>query len=812
MPPTDLPIHFFTIVLNGEPFIRYHLNVFKQLPFRWHWHIVEGVADLRHDTAWSVQLGGHITDEIHHQGRSRDGTSEYLDELVAQHSDQITLYRQPEGKFWDGKRDMVNAPLVNITEDCLLWQVDVDELWTVEQIVAAHQMFASQPDKTAAFYWCWYFVGKDLVISTRNGYAQNPEQDWLRTWRYHPGCVWAAHEPPQLVEPLPDGQWRDVARVNPFRHDDTEAHGLVFQHFAYVLPEQLHFKESYYGYAGALSQWQTLQKEAYFPVRLRRYFSWVGDLTMVDRAEALGVVPIAHPSNTGAWQFRSPAEMQAIATTSTPFMPLVAVDGVFFQLHKTGIARVWRSLFEEWVLNGFAKHLIVLDRAGTAPEIPGINYYPVQPYNAKDVEGDREMLQRVCDQLGVQIFISTYFTTPISTPSVVLVYDMIPEVMGEGQTHPIVQAKQRAIAHATQHLAISQNTADDVERFSPQALATSVEVAYCGASAIFSPVGEEAIAQFRRKYGINKPYFVVIGADNPSSYKNNQLFFKAFATLASKTGFDLVCTAFEPSLPEEWRTGIAGVTVHLLRLTDVELAMAYSGAIALVYPSKYEGFGMPILEAMACGCPVITCPNSSIPEVAGEAALYVDDNDVEALAEALCDVQKPTIRYALVEAGLQRSRQFSWATMATTIQSVLVEATLADVPLRTHNILILVDWQQSENWLYQQLGEAIAVLLTHPHQADLMFLIDISALPAIIDIDLLLADLVVAIVMEHDLDIEEPGIAPLPILALPQWQMLAPQLQGYIQLGKPTEGAIAQLSQHSIPAMPLSALSSLRQL
>ena len=122
----NLPIHFFTIVLNGEPFIRYHIDIFKQIPFKWHWHIIEGVADLKHDTGWSLRLGGKITDEIHKQGRSKDGTSEYLDQLAAKYPENITIYRKPKGEFWDGKREMVNAPLANIKEECLLWQLDVD--------------------------------------------------------------------------------------------------------------------------------------------------------------------------------------------------------------------------------------------------------------------------------------------------------------------------------------------------------------------------------------------------------------------------------------------------------------------------------------------------------------------------------------------------------------------------------------------------------------------------------------------------------------------------------------------------------------
>ncbi|MBL0320626.1 MAG: class I SAM-dependent methyltransferase, partial [Alphaproteobacteria bacterium] len=158
--PPELPIHFFTIVLNGMPFIKYHFDILQQLPFKWHWHIVEGVADLVHDTAWSKQLGGQISNEFHHLGLSIDGTTDYLDRLKQRFPDQITVYRKPKGSYWDGKLEMVNAPLSSIKEECLLWQIDVDEYWTVEQIETARRMFSRQPEKTAAYYWCHFFVGK----------------------------------------------------------------------------------------------------------------------------------------------------------------------------------------------------------------------------------------------------------------------------------------------------------------------------------------------------------------------------------------------------------------------------------------------------------------------------------------------------------------------------------------------------------------------------------------------------------------------------------------------------------------------------
>lgn len=646
-----LPIHLFTIVLNGQPFIKYHINIFKQLPFKWHWHIVEGVAELKNDTAWSVELGGHISDEFHDNGCSHDGTTEYLDELARLYPHNVTIYRKPEGVFWDGKREMVNAPLANIQEECLLWQVDVDELWTVEQLCTARQMFINNPNKTAAFYWCWYFVGENLVISTRNCYAQNPQQDWLRTWRFKPGAFWAAHEPPILVEPLPDGKFQNVAGINSFLHEETEHLGLVFQHFAYVTKENLLFKEQYYGYKNAVSQWLDLQKATKFPVLLRQYFSWVQDNTRVDTANACGIIPFAQKEVDGTgWRFLQQEELQKQIREIKKISPIIIVDGIFFQFYKTGIARVWKSLLSEWAENGFAKHIIVVDRAGTAPIIDGVRYVQVQSYDYSQSDFDRAMLQQLCDRFGADLFISTYYTTPISTPSSFMAYDMIPEILEWDLNNPMWRDKHHAIKHASTYMAISENTARDLVRFFPQIPLKSVNVTLCGVTSDFSPASQEEVNGFRTKYGIDKPYFMIVSI---GGYKNTILFLEAFAKLYSKQGFDIVCTGGGGLLDEQLRGYTSGSTVHMLQLSDEELKIAYSGAVALVYPSKYEGFGLPVLEAMACGCPIITCPNASIPEVAGKAALYVQDDDVDGMVNALCEVQKPSVRNSLITAGLE---------------------------------------------------------------------------------------------------------------------------------------------------------------
>jgi len=351
----------------------------------------------------------------------------------------------------------------------------------------------------------------------------------------------------------------------------------------------------------------------------------------------------------------------------------ILVDGVFFQMYRTGIARVWRSLLEEWAENGFAKHIIVLDRVGTSPKVPGIRYCTVPAYDYSKTDADREMLQQVCDETGADLFISTYYTTPLSTPSVFMAYDMIPEVVGANLNEPMWKEKHHAIRHASAYITISENTAKDLTKFFPEVASKSVTVAQCGVQSLFSPASQEDINGFKNKYGISKPYFISVGGG--SDYKNTILFFQAFGKLASKQGFEIVFTGSGILLEGELRIYTAGSVVHKLQLSDEELRLAYSGAVALIYPSLYEGFGLPVLEAMACGCPVITCPNASIPEVAGAAALYVKDDDIDGLTDTLCEVQKPKIRNSLIAAGLEQAKNFSWSQMAQTVSSALINAT-----------------------------------------------------------------------------------------------------------------------------------------
>ncbi|HEX4146665.1 MAG TPA: hypothetical protein VHY91_24395 [Pirellulales bacterium] len=302
------PIRFFTIVLNGMPFLKYHLPMLQKLNVPWEWHIAEGLAELRHDTAWSVrkrwswrkpfrlQTTGFIPHHLHDGGRSIDGTSEYLDAIASLDS-RVKIFRTPRGKFWDGKREMVRAACAGLNAETLLWQVDSDELWTVDQIHTVHEMFAQSPDKMAARYWCHYYVGPELEITDRNCYG-NGRDGWIRTWRARPGDAWEKHEPPLLTR---DGV--PLCSLS-FLQDETEAKGLVFEHYAYVTEAQAAFKEAYYGYTGALRYWRKLQ-QATPPLELGRYLPWVHHAARVERRPPGGLA--SYDPKSDRWSFPSPS-------------------------------------------------------------------------------------------------------------------------------------------------------------------------------------------------------------------------------------------------------------------------------------------------------------------------------------------------------------------------------------------------------------------------------------------------------------------------------------------------------------------------
>jgi glycosyltransferase involved in cell wall biosynthesis len=458
----------------------------------------------------------------------------------------------------------------------------------------------------------------------------------------------------------------------------------------------------------------------------------------------------------------------------------VVIDGVFFQLFNTGIARVWQSLLEEWASTNFADEIIVLDRAGTAPVIQGISYQPTPRYNYDDIDADRVLLQQLCDKLGAQVFISTYYTTPLSTPSVFMGYDMIPELFGVDLNQPVWQEKKRSILQASAHLNISGNTAKDLIDLYPDIDPEKVIVAHCGTQPVFCPANNDEIQDFCNRYGIKKPYFMI---GSSSEHKNPELFFKAFSELKNKLEFEILITGGH-QLRAEILEYIKGNIFHCLRLEDQDLKIAYSGAIALIYPSKYEGFGLPIVEAFASACPVITCPCGSIPEVAGEAAIYVLPNDVASMTDALNCVQQPEVRNTLIEAGLKQVKKFSWKKMADIIQETLLNQTIAYVNFQPKNFIIFPDWSADEESVGEELVNIVGTLIQSSEQNEKsLLLIDTTNAPEDEAVEMLLSGIAMHFMMSEGIDVSELlEIACIGNLSTMQWELILPKIQSKIGL------------------------------
>jgi len=358
----------------------------------------------------------------------------------------------------------------------------------------------------------------------------------------------------------------------------------------------------------------------------------------------------------------------------------IVIDGIFYQIGRSGIARVWTKLLENWVQSGFASQVVVVDRQQSCPRVPGITYRDAKAFMHGNDKAERQQLQDICDDVGAALFISTYYTFALTTPSAMLVYDMIPEVMGWNLNEPMWQQKQRAMKMAKYFAAISENSAQDLRKHLGQT-DLPVCIAYTGTD--FQVASSEKVEDFKHRHHIERPYFLISGSR--ADYKNVKLFFEAFETLGdARAQYAIVCTgggAIEPEFQAQ--AGPAHLQVAIL--SDQDMQCAYTGALALVYPSLYEGFGLPVLEAMACHCPVITSRASSIPEVGGTSPLYIElepgsPDAAQQMREHLMSVQNTAVRQAMVLEGQEQCKKFSWAKMATVMQDFLETAVKQEQP------------------------------------------------------------------------------------------------------------------------------------
>ncbi len=196
-------------------------------------------------------------------------------------------------------------------------------------------------------------------------------------------------------------------------------------------------------------------------------------------------------------------------------------------------------------------------------------------------------------------------------------------------------------------------------------------VTHLGASDAFRALDKEQSRRFvRETYGINRPYFLFCG--RWERRKNIVRIIEAFARFRAESKIDmqLVFSGERTWAAEEAdniirKYELQADVVDLGKSPMSELPKLYAGAVALAYPSLWEGFGLPIVESMACGTPVITSNNSSMKEIGGDAAILVNPESVDEIAEAMYTIAADTsLQQDLREKGLARAAQFTWSNTA----------------------------------------------------------------------------------------------------------------------------------------------------
>jgi len=282
---------------------------------------------------------------------------------------------------------------------------------------------------------------------------------------------------------------------------------------------------------------------------------------------------------------------------------------------------------------------------------------------------------RVCRHIKAEVAHVPYFGSPLypTCPTVVTIHDLIPLILPAYRGGLLVRLYTAVVARAARHADLIMADSEASRRDILQHLAISpdlVRTVYLAPAPHYQPQSD--LAALRQKYHLPDNFILYLGGFDVR--KNVTGLLHAYAQLPESTrqnyplviagGIRKIDTPFFPN-PMVMAHQL-GITVHSTGwVAEEDLPALYSAATVFVYPSHYEGFGLPILEAMACGTPVITSNTSSLPELAGKAALLIDPTNSTQLAAAmqrLCN--EPTLRADLHARGLAQVKKFSWTETA----------------------------------------------------------------------------------------------------------------------------------------------------
>jgi alpha-1,3-rhamnosyl/mannosyltransferase len=280
-------------------------------------------------------------------------------------------------------------------------------------------------------------------------------------------------------------------------------------------------------------------------------------------------------------------------------------------------------------------------------------------------------------RLKLDLYHSTHYVLPAVVPSKVvatihdiihLLYpDFLPSRLALIYAHRMIRS---TLGRADRIIAVSENTRRDVaDHF--EVSGEKIEVIYNGVDDVFrQPLSEEAIERWLKNLGVERPYLLFVG--NPKPHKNLDNVVKAYGRARQLHSFEhrLVCVGarrgVEFKIQQRAEQLGLGDAIHLVgHVAQEALPALYQGAELFLYPTLYEGFGLPVIEAMASGTPVITSNTSALKEVGQGYAHLVDPLDVEAMAAAIVRcVSDDEYRTGLAKRGRKRAEDFHWRRTA----------------------------------------------------------------------------------------------------------------------------------------------------
>ncbi len=291
---------------------------------------------------------------------------------------------------------------------------------------------------------------------------------------------------------------------------------------------------------------------------------------------------------------------------------------------------------------------------------------------------------------GVDLFHVPYFAPPLfpRTPTVVTIHDVIPLRLPLYRAGAKVEAYMRLVARAAHRATLIITVSQHAKQDMMDALhlpAERIRVIYEAAGDEYTPITDPArLAAARARYGVGDEYIFYLGGLDQR--KNVPQLVRAFAHLCRQVedpNLQLLISGnpdrqtgllFSDPRPIAAELGVSD-RVYYCFVEDEDKPAMYSGAKLFVYPSLYEGFGLPPLEAMSCGTPVLCSNRTSLPEVVGDAAITVDPGDIQAMVEAMYRVlTDSTLRDDLQARSLQQAARFNWRKTASETLTAYEEA------------------------------------------------------------------------------------------------------------------------------------------